>query len=84
MGAGNGNSTLDGTLALLNGASGSLGLVKRGAGSLTISAAQTFSSGLIVSNGTVLVNNATGSGTGPGAVTVYGEHWAVSASSPAP
>jgi autotransporter-associated beta strand protein len=72
VGAGNGNNTLDGTLALLNGTSGSLGLVKRGSGSLTITAAQTFSGGLVVSNGTVLVENSTGSGTGSGAVAVYG------------
>lgn len=72
VGAGNGNNTLDGTLALLDGASGSLGLVKRGSGSLTITAAQTFSGGLVVSNGTVLVENTTGSGPGSGAVAVYG------------
>src|SRR5262249_45315358 len=72
VGAGNGNNTLDGTLALVDGAGGSLGLVKRGSGTLTITASQTFSGGLVVSNGTVLVNNSTGSGTGPGAVTVYG------------
>jgi autotransporter-associated beta strand protein len=72
VGAGNGNNTLDGTLALLNGTSGSLGLVKRGSGTLTITVAQTFSGGLIVSNGTVFVENLTGSGTGSGAVAVYG------------
>jgi len=57
---------------LLDGASGSLGLVKRGSGTLTITAAQTFNGGLVVSNGAVFVENATGSGTGSGAVTVYG------------
>jgi autotransporter-associated beta strand protein len=72
VGAGNGNTTLDGTLALLNGTSGTLGLGKRGSGTLTITAAQTFSGGLVVSNGTVFVENTTGSGTGSGAVTVYG------------
>lgn len=72
VGAGNGNVTLGGTLALLDGASGSLGLVKRGTGSLNITVAQTFSGGLVVSNGTALVNNTTGSGTGSGAVEVYG------------
>lgn len=71
VGAANGNNTLDGTLALLDGASGSLGLVKRGSGTLTLTAAQTFSGGLVVSNGTVFVDNTTGSGTGSGAVTVY-------------
>jgi autotransporter-associated beta strand protein len=72
VGTGNGNNTLDGTLALLDGTSGSLGLVKRGSGSLILAAAQTFSGGLVVSNGTVFVDNATGSGTGSGAVTAYG------------
>jgi autotransporter-associated beta strand protein len=72
VGTGNGNIILDGTLALLNGASGSLGLEKRGSGTLTITVAQTFSGGLVVSNGTVFVENTTGSGTGSGAVTVYG------------
>lgn len=71
VGAGNGNNTLSGTPVLLDGASGSLGLVKRGSGTLTLTAAQTFSGGLVVSNGTVFVENTTGSGTGSGAVTVY-------------
>ena len=71
VGAANGNNTLDGTLALLNGTSGTLGLVKRGSGALTLTAAQTFSGGLVVSNGFVLVENTAGSGTGTGAVTVY-------------
>jgi autotransporter-associated beta strand protein len=71
VGAANGNNTIGGTPALLDGASGSLGLVKRGSGLLTITAAQTFSGGLVVSNGTVFVENSTGSGTGGGAVTVY-------------
>jgi autotransporter-associated beta strand protein len=72
IGAGNANNTLDGTLALLDGDSGSLGLNKRGSGTLTITAPATFTGGLTVSNGTVLVNNTTGSGAGSGAVTVYG------------
>lgn len=71
VGAGNGNNTLSGTPALLNGTSGTLGLTKRGSGTLTLTAAQTFSGGLVVSNGTVFVENTTGSGTGSGAVTVY-------------
>ena len=72
IGAANGNNTLGGTPALLDGASGSLGLVKRGSGLLTITAAQTFSGGLVISNGTVFLDNLTGSSTGSGAVTVYG------------
>lgn len=72
LGAGNGNNTLDGATTLLNGASGTLGLVKRGTGSLVINAAQTFSGGLVVSNGTVILENSTGSATGSGAVNAYG------------
>lgn len=70
LGAGNGNNTLDGTLALLDGASGTLGLDKLGSGTLTLTAAQSFSGGLTVSQGTVLVENTSGSGTGSGAVAV--------------
>jgi len=72
VGAGNGNNTLDGTLALLDGTSGTLGLVKRGSGTLSITAAQTFSGGLVISNGTVFIENNAGSGTGSGAVSAYG------------
>jgi len=72
VGAGNSDVSLDGTVALLDGASGNLGLGKAGSGTLSIAAAQTFSGGLVVSNGTVLVNNAAGSGTGAGAVVVHG------------
>lgn len=72
VGAGNGSSTLDGSLALLDGASGSLGLAKRGTGTLSILAAQIFSGGLAISGGTVFVNNTSGSGTGTGDVSVTG------------
>jgi autotransporter-associated beta strand protein len=50
--------------------SGSIGLSKTGAGSLTLSGANTYSGGTAVGSGTVLVNNTSGSGTGSGAVTV--------------
>jgi autotransporter-associated beta strand protein len=46
------------------------GLVKAGAGTLALTAANTYSGGTIVSNGTLRVNNASGSGTGSGAVVV--------------
>jgi autotransporter-associated beta strand protein len=72
LGAANGANTLDGTLALQDGASGSLGLIKRGSGALSIWAAQGYSGGMIISNGTVLVENLSGSGTGTGTVTVFG------------
>ena len=74
FGVGNSTNTLDGTLALVDGTSGTLGLVKGGnsgtAGLLTITAPFTYSGGLTVSNGFVLVNNATGSGTGSGGIDV--------------
>lgn len=46
------------------------GLTKLGAGTLTLTNANTYSGSTIVSNGTLLVNNATGSGTGSGSVVV--------------
>jgi hypothetical protein len=74
LGLNNGTNTLDGTLALLNGASGTLGLVKGGnsasIGLLNITAPFTFSGGLLVSNGFCFVNNSTGSGTGSGGISV--------------
>jgi hypothetical protein len=70
VGAGNGINTLGAAPSLVNGTSGTLGLGKSGSGTLTITDPQTFGGGLVVSNGTVLVNNASGSGTGSGAVTV--------------
>jgi hypothetical protein len=74
IGINNSTNTLDGTLALLDGASGSLGLVKAGnsgsAGLLTITAPYTYSGGLLISNGVTLVNNTTGSGTGSGGISV--------------
>lgn len=74
LGVSNGTNTLDGTLALQDGASGTLGLVKGGnsgtAGLLTITAPQTFSGGLLISNGITLINNITGSGSGSGGISV--------------
>ena len=46
------------------------GLTKLGTGSLTLLAASTYNGGTIVSAGTLLVNNTTGSGTGEGSVVV--------------
>jgi hypothetical protein len=74
LGSNNGTNTLDGTLALVNGTSGTLGLVKGGnsasIGLLTITAPFSYSGGLTVSNGFCSVNNTTGSGTGSGPVTL--------------
>ncbi len=51
---------------------GSGSLNKQGAGTLTLSAANTYSGGTTVSAGTLLVNNLTGSGTGSNTVNVTG------------
>jgi autotransporter-associated beta strand protein len=46
------------------------GLTKLGAGTLTLASSNGYTGGTTVSNGTLLVNNTVGSGTGTGAVTV--------------
>jgi len=45
-------------------------VVKTGAGTLSLTTANTYTGGSTVSNGTLLVNNTTGSGTGTGTVVV--------------
>jgi uncharacterized repeat protein (TIGR03803 family)/autotransporter-associated beta strand protein len=45
-------------------------LVKQGIGTLTLTAANAYSGGTIISGGTALANNSTGSGTGSGNVTI--------------
>jgi fibronectin-binding autotransporter adhesin len=50
--------------------SGALSLFKTGLGTLTLGGASTYSGGTVVSAGTLLVTNLTGSGTGSGAVSV--------------
>ena len=47
-------------------------LTKMGFGTTTLSGANTYSGGTTVSAGTLLINNPSGSGTGPGAVAVNG------------
>ncbi|HEX5220642.1 MAG TPA: autotransporter-associated beta strand repeat-containing protein [Verrucomicrobiae bacterium] len=49
---------------------GSGSLVKSGAGTTTLTAANTYSGGTIINDGTLAVNNLTGSGTGPGFVLI--------------
>jgi fibronectin-binding autotransporter adhesin len=54
-----------------NGGSGALTVYSStGAGSLTLLAGNNYSGGTTVTNGTLVVNNASGSGTGSGAVTL--------------
>jgi fibronectin-binding autotransporter adhesin len=57
----NSNTAVVGSLVVIH---------KVGTGRLTLTGANTFTGGLIVSNGAVIVNNANGSGTGLGAVTI--------------
>jgi autotransporter-associated beta strand protein len=62
---GNNNSTT------FNGiVSGSGGLAKSGSGTFTLSGSNGYSGGTTINNGTLLVNNTAGSGTGTGAVVV--------------
>jgi len=67
--AGSGNTFFNGLV--VNSVPGSTGiLVKTGTGTLTLSAANTYNGGTSVEQGTLLVRNGTGSGTGSGPVTV--------------
>lgn len=51
---------------------GSGGFTQAGTGTTTLTAANTYGGGTLVSAGTLLANNATGSATGTGSVTVNG------------
>jgi 1,4-alpha-glucan branching enzyme len=52
------------------GTAGTGRLAKTGAGTLSLTGANTYSGGTIITNGTLLVSNTTGSATGPGPITV--------------
>jgi autotransporter-associated beta strand protein len=64
------NVTATGGLTFSGGVSGTSALNKLGSGTLTLSAAGTYTGGTTVNAGTLLVNNTSGSGTGTGSVTV--------------
>jgi fibronectin-binding autotransporter adhesin len=66
----NGNNVTFASAFQTQSTNGSAAVVKAGAGTLTITAANTYSGGTAVSGGTLLINNSTGSGTGSGAITV--------------
>jgi len=67
----NGSAAIDGQVSgVIADGSGSRVLTKNGAGGLALTNANTYTGGTIVSEGTLLINNASGSGTGTGAVTV--------------
>ena len=62
-----------GTLALTGVLSGgAVGLVKQGAGQLTLGAANTFTAGVTHSTGTLVLSNATATGTTAGTFTING------------
>ncbi len=73
-GAGDRSATLHaaagGAVAFTGAISGGGGLAVAGGGVVDLRAANTYSGGTVVAEGTLRVNNATGSGTGSGAVTV--------------
>jgi autotransporter-associated beta strand protein len=71
IGGANLDSTFSGIISSNTAVVSSLVVVhKVGTGRLTLAGANTFTGGLTVSNGAVIVNNASGSGLGSGAVTV--------------
>jgi autotransporter-associated beta strand protein len=80
LGAGNGSATNPtwvvggrGTDAVFAGAISNAGVtrvVKVGAGRWTLTASNSFSGGMVVSGGVLVVNNGSGSATGPGALRV--------------
>lgn len=66
-----GNSNVSSSFAgNITNTSGSVALRKIGTGTLTLTGASGYTGGTTVSNGTLLVNNTVGSGTGSGGVTV--------------
>ena len=70
IGGAGANTEFDGIIK--DGTVGTVSLTKTGAGTLTLTNANTYSGGTIVSGGTLLVNNSGGSATGSGTVTVAG------------
>jgi len=68
IGEANADTEFDGVIK--DGSFGAVSLIKAGSGALTLTGANTYSAGTTVSNGTLLVNNLTGSGAGSGTVTV--------------
>lgn len=71
IGAKNTTNTFAGVIADAGGAY-LASLIKTGTGMLVLSGANTYSGGTTVNGGTLMVNTATGSGTGSGVVTLTG------------
>jgi autotransporter-associated beta strand protein len=71
IGGANVDSTFTGVISSNTAVVGSMVVLhKVGTGKLTLYSASTYTGGTIVSNGALVVNNATGSGTGSGAVAI--------------
>jgi autotransporter-associated beta strand protein len=70
LGTNNLSTTFSGTIG--DGDSGQIGggLTKVGTGTLTLTGANTYTGGTIITNGILFVSNLSGSGTGPGPVNV--------------
>jgi rhamnogalacturonan endolyase len=68
IGGANANTEFAGVIK--DGTVGTVALVKTGSGVLTLTGTNTYSAGTTISGGMLLVNNATGSGSGAGSVTV--------------
>lgn len=66
----NGTAPADALLGNVISGTGGSGITKTGGGTVMLSGANTYSGGTTISNGTLLVCNTTGSGTGTGAVGV--------------
>jgi autotransporter-associated beta strand protein len=68
IGGANANSEFDG--AIVNGTVGTVAVSKTGSGTLVLTGTNNYSAGTTINGGTLLVNNAKGSGTGLGTVAV--------------
>ena len=72
IGGNNSSSTFTGTISSNSSAfSGEVALTKTGSGTLTLTGTSTYTGGTTVEDGTLRMNNITGSGTGSGDVEIF-------------